>query len=183
MSSLKVDTAAGSFSVRLHDDRAPRTCRYFCQLAHDGGLDRGEIFRVTTDENRSRSDIPAINVVQFGTRRGLDEERSQIVHESTLQTGLRHRRFTVSASRFAPGEVYGSFFICMRDEPELDFGGARHSDGQGYAAFGDVDDGSDVLERIFAKADTEEIMRVPIRIHSIKASLVAEQVQNGRGAK
>jgi peptidyl-prolyl cis-trans isomerase A (cyclophilin A) len=82
-------------------------------------------------------------------------------------TGLRHMKGTVSLARFAPGAVYHSFFICLRDEPALDFGGARHPDGQGFAAFGWVARGFDIVQRIFAHAEAEEYLRNVIGIERI----------------
>ena len=79
-----------------------------------------------------------IAVIQGGLRHEREDLPPVIAHETTAMTGLRHLKGTVSLARFAPGAVYHSFFICLRDEPVLDFSGARHPDGQGFAAFGRV---------------------------------------------
>jgi len=167
MSALRVDTAKGGFTIRLHDTQAPETCRYYLNIAERGDLDDGAVFRVTTEQNDTLSNGCPIDIVQFGTRRGLDGERRSIQHESTNTTGITHRRWTASASCFAPGEVYGSFFVCMRDEPALDFGGKRRSDGLGYAAFGEVVDGHDTIETLYLQAGDHEILRQPIRIERV----------------
>ena len=120
MPNLVFLTAGGELHIELHDEQAPHTCRYFVDAVRDKAFDSGAIFRITTANNAEHAVGHPIEVVQFGTSRGLDESPSHIRHESTKDTGLRHRRWTVSASRFAPGEVYRSFFICMRDEPMLD---------------------------------------------------------------
>jgi peptidyl-prolyl cis-trans isomerase A (cyclophilin A) len=65
---------------------------------------------------------------------------------------------------FAPGAVYHSFFICLRDEPALDFGGARHPDGQGFAAFGRMVQGFDVVGHIFAQSEAQEYVEKAVRI-------------------
>lgn len=167
---LTVNTTAGQFQILLHDNAAPQTCQYFRRLVNEGTLDDGAVFRITTKTNFSSSDEPPIEVIQIGTPLGLDEPRSPIPHESTSMTGLTHRQFTVSASRFAPGELYGSFFICMRDEPALDCGGERHADGLGYAAFGEVVVGQTTLERIYERAEANEVLSKPIPIQSIRLS-------------
>ena len=125
------------------------------------------MFRVTTQENDAHSSGCPIDIVQFGTHDSLDGERRLIRHESTNTTGITHRRWTVSASCFSPGEVYGSFFVCMRDEPALDFGGGRRSDGLGYAAFGEVVDGHGTLETLYGQAGNDEILAQPIRIDRV----------------
>jgi peptidyl-prolyl cis-trans isomerase A (cyclophilin A) len=164
MSALKVKTALGSFTIALHDLQAPATCAYFRRLAECGALDGGGIFRITTTADDA---VPAIEIIQFGTSKGLDEHRTRIPHESTAQTGLAHRRWTASAARMDPGEVYSSVFICMRDEPSLDSGGTRHADGFGFAAFGEVVTGHDVLEMIFRHARPGEMLPEPIRVEQV----------------
>lgn len=164
MSTLKVDTESGVFTIRMHDEHAPDTCRYFKAIVEHGDLDSGSVFRITTPDNDTLSKDWPINIIQFGTNEGLDGARATIRHESTDATGLAHHRWTVSASRYAPGEVYGSFFVCMRDEPALDFGGERRDDQQGYAAFGEVVEGHATLEAIYALAEANELLRRPIRI-------------------
>ena len=164
-SALQFTTALGTFVVALHEERAPATCRYFLGLVACDALDGGGIFRITT---AAGEEAHAIEIVQLGTRNGLDEPRTQIPHESTAQTGLAHRRWTASAARMTPGEVYGSMFICMRDEPSLDEGGRRNEDGKGFAAFGEVIAGQDVLEAVFRRARTDEMLPDPIRIERVK---------------
>jgi len=104
-------------------------------------------------------------VIQGGCRPSDIPLRSPIAHEPTVRTGLRHRRWAVSTSRYAAGETYGSFFVCLRDEPELDYGGRRHPDGLGFAAFGRVSAGFSVLESIVRRAEGTEYLTRRIRIH------------------
>ncbi len=164
MSALKVTTMLGSFTIALYEERAPVTCGYFRNMAECGALDGGVVFRITTTADDAAD---AIEIIQFGTSKGLDEERTRIPHESTAKTGLAHRRWTASAARVDPGEVYASVFICMRDEPSLNSGGRRHEDGLGFAAFGEVVAGHDVLESIFKQARHSEILPDPIHIKSV----------------
>ncbi|MEM7501149.1 MAG: peptidylprolyl isomerase [Pseudomonadota bacterium] len=166
-SGLKVTTGLGSFTIELAASHAPRTCSYFADLATRGRLDDGAIFRITAVGNRPANVHHPIHVIQLGTRNGLNESRDRIVHEDTDASGLRHTRFTVSAARFEPGELYASFFVCLRDEPALDAGGGRRSDGKGYAAFGSIVDGRDVIESIYQRADTSELLETPIAIERV----------------
>lgn len=164
MPALKVTTTLGSFTIALYEELAPVTCGYFRNLAECGALDGGCVFRITTNTGDATD---AIEIIQFGTSNGLDEKRARIPHESTIKTGLAHRRWTASAARMDPGEVYASVFICMRDEPSLNSGGCRHEDGLGFAAFGEVVTGHDVLESIFKQARHSEFLPDPIHIKSV----------------
>lgn len=166
-SCLRVITGLGSFTVALAARHAPRTCDYFLSLARQGTLANGAIFRITTVGNRPADIDHPIHIVQVGTRNGLNESRVRIPHEDTNMSGLRHRRWTVSASRFEPGELYASFFVCLRDEPALDAGGGRRADGKGYAAFGSVIEGANILESIYARAETNEVLEKPIAIQRV----------------
>lgn len=179
---LRVVTALGSFTVSLATRSAPHTCDYFLGLAKNGALDDGAIFRITTRQNRPAEVPHPIHIVQLGTRRGLDEERSRVPHEDTGDSGLRHKRWTVSASRFEPGELYASFFVCLRDEPALDAGGGRRADARGYAAFGSVVHGTDVVEDIYGRAESEEVLRAPIAIHRVEPVSIATPTDSGTRA-
>ncbi|MEO0423611.1 MAG: peptidylprolyl isomerase [Pseudomonadota bacterium] len=180
MQGLEVSTALGQFTVRLFTDRAPVTCRYFIDLCERGSLDDGRVFRILAPTNDALEMPPHIQVVQLGNQQGLGAPRERIAHESTALSGLAHRRWSVSASRFAPGEVYRSFFVCMRDEPVLDFGGTRQDDGLGYAAFGEISDGHDTLLALSARAETQPELDAPIPVHRVRVvSLTAPPTTQG----
>lgn len=168
MQVLTVSTELGEFAITLASNQAPVTCDYFCEHASDHALDNGTIFRITSPANHSDKDQHPISVVQVGLRDGLDARRTHISHESTDKSGLRHSKWTVSVARFAPGEVYTSFFICMQDEPVLDYGGARPEDGLGYAAFGKITAGYEILEKIYARAQRQELLEVPISVRTVR---------------
>ena len=167
-------TELGRFSFLLHDDRAPATCRYFLKLATDNALADTYIFRILTANNQALNDDPPISVLQIGPRQTFSAPRHTIAHEPTGRTGLAHRKWTVSAARFDPGELYASFFVCMRDEPELDEGGNRQPDGLGFAAFGEVTSGFDVLEAIFERAEENEILLSPIPVRHVSIGEICE---------
>ncbi len=167
MSQLRVESRLGTFEVALETRAAPRTCRYFCDLVRRGALDSAAIYRIVSEANHAADDCCPIHVVQLGPMPAFESPRHAIPHEGTEVTGLRHRRWTVSAARFELDELYGSFFICMRDEPELDFGGRRQPDGRGFAAFGRVVGGFQAVEAAYALAETTELLARPIPITSI----------------
>lgn len=101
------------------------------------------------DRRALPNDAIAIQVIQGGidpARSG--EQRPAIALERTSETGLRHRDGTISMARLTPDSAVSDFFICINAQPDLDFGGQRNPDGQGFAAFGQVIDGMDVVRTI-----------------------------------
>ena len=71
---------------------------------------------------------------------------------------------TVSMARLGPDTATQSFFICVGDQPELDFGGQRNPDGQGFAAFGQVVEGMDLVRAIHTSAAEGQQLDPPIQI-------------------
>ncbi len=167
MTHLDIHSAAGTFTIHFFDDRAPATCAYFAYLARSGFLDASSVFRIVSPANHRDDDPCPIHVVQMGPKQALTGPRHRIDHENTKLTGLTHKKWTVSAARFDRRELYGNFFVCMRDEPSLDYGGKRQPDGQGFAAFGEVVDGFETLERIYAQAEPDEFLESPIPIRAV----------------
>lgn len=167
MAFLEVVTELGDFRVLLRPDAAPVTCNYFAALARNGAFRNGSIFRIVSTSKHGGDDTSPIDVVQVGTRAGMDEQRTRITHEHTGLTALHHERWVVSTARFEPGEVYGSFFVCLQREPALDFGGNRHHDGQGFAAFGRVVSGHAVIEQAHVRAEEHPCLTTRIAVTNI----------------
>lgn len=163
-SLMRVLTSLGAFKVALDLEHAPATAGYFRRLAADGLLDNTSIFRIVNSDNNSGNAACPIHVIQGGLTEKDRDRLPTIEHESTKETGLSHKKWAVSAARLGVGETYGSFFVTMRDEPSLDFGGRRHPDRQGFAAFGKVVSGRDVVERIFRRAEPQEYLHDTVAI-------------------
>lgn len=157
-------TALGRFKIALNHQAAPITSAYFLAHAEGGEFDGSSFFRVVAEDNASLRTSAPIEVVQGGLRDTDPQRIAPIRHEPTIKTGLRHRQWTVSAARFDPGQTYGSFFVCMRDEPSLDHGGARHPDGQGFAAFGAVSEGREIMANLFERREGDEMLSRPVPI-------------------
>ena len=143
---VRMVTALGPIVIALYPDRAPITAGNFLTLAERGLLDGGAFYRRVGPGN-DHNPAP-ISVIQGGLNRD-DGPLPPIAHESTALTGLRHVDGAISMARDAPGTAGAEFFICLGDNPALDFGGARNKDGQGFAAFGQVVAGMGVVRRIF----------------------------------
>ena len=171
---VEVTTAGFSFVIAACTAQAPVSCAYFLADVDSGALDGSSVFRIVTLHNQEPALPAKIEVVQLGWRENDTGIPASIRHETTGVTGLRHTRGAVSLARFAPGAVYHSLFICMRDEPALDEGGARHPDGLGFAAFGFVVGGFEHLARLFAgHALGPEYPDQPIRVCSVRRKIMA----------
>src|SRR6185369_5276819 len=87
--------------------------------------------------------------------------------ERTGLTGLKHLDGTLSMARDGPDTATADFFICIGAQPELDFGGKRNPDGQGFAAFGRVVKGMDVVKAIQAASEDRQTLKPPVKILSV----------------
>jgi peptidyl-prolyl cis-trans isomerase A (cyclophilin A) len=172
MSRVRIETELGDIELELFEQQAPASAGYFLADVRAGMYDGSSFFRIVTLSNQGAEKHRRIAVIQGGLRQEREDLPPVIPHETTAMTGLRHHKGTVSLARFAPGAVYHSFFICLRDEPVLDFGGARHPDGQGFAAFGRVVQGFEVVQSIFARAEKSEYLRNEITIRRAAVAAV-----------
>lgn len=144
-----LETPLGHIRVALYTDKAPLSAGDFMAYVEKAMFDNQLRFhRVVRPDNDHGK--PVISVIQAGLKDDAPR-RPAIAHETTEQTGIRHLDGTLSIARAAPGTGGGSdFFICVGDQPALDFGAGRNSDGQGFAAFGRVMSGMDVVRKINA---------------------------------
>lgn len=163
--TCRIETDAGEIIVRVFPRQAPLTAANFLHYVDAGLYDGTTFFRVVTPENQPGSKV-RIEVIQGGD---VDEKKCfpPIAHETTALTGLKHRNGTVSMARDAPGTATCSFFICIQDQPELDLGGRRNPDGQGFAAFGRVVKGMDVVRRIQRQEAEGQSLKHPVQILTI----------------
>ena len=158
---VRITTERGAFPVEVYPARAPLTAHDFLLYVDKGYLNGSSVYRIVTMANQPDTVPAKIEVVQFGLK---DAKLPPVPHEPTSTTGLHHRDGTLSLARLAPGTGSSAFFICIGDQPELDFAGKRNPDGQGFAAFGQVVDGMDVVRRIFARAEAKDVMEHPVAI-------------------
>ncbi len=174
-SRVQLVTPLGNIALLLRPDRAPLSANDFLRYVDSGAYNGGRFFRVVRPDNDRGH--PPIDVVQGGARPGV-KQGPPVPHETTAQTGLRHIDGAISLTRDAPGTGSGAeFFICVGNQPGLDFGGKRNSDGQGFAVFGRVTAGMDVVLRIWkldASGASDEpytkgqILRSPVPISTAR---------------
>lgn len=152
--SIIFETELGNITVELYLDKAPITASNFLRYVDENRLEEATFYRTVRDDNQEGKPVK-INVIQGG----LYEDNhpmmlDPIAHENTEQTGIKHLDGVISMARYGPGTATAEFFICVGPQPKLDFGGNRNSDGVGYATFGKVTKGMDVVHLIHqAKAD------------------------------
>lgn len=144
---VTMSTSEGDIGIDLYLDKAPITAGNFLKLVDNGDMDGGSFYRVVTYENDNGN--PKIEVIQGGLG-AAGEGFDTIDHETTEQTGILHTDGVISMARGAVGTASTEFFICIGDQPGLDHGQPRNADNQGFAAFGKVISGMDVVRRINA---------------------------------
>lgn len=145
---VRLATTLGDIDICVYPDAAPLSAGSFLAHVTGGHFDNAGFYRVVRFDNDRGA--PKINVIQGGL---LSEVQvlSPVVHETTDDTGLVHEDGVVSLARAAPGTGSGSaFFVSIGDNPSLDVRGARNPDGQGFATFGRVISGMDVVRDIQA---------------------------------
>ncbi|MEI6246139.1 MAG: peptidylprolyl isomerase [Acidobacteriota bacterium] len=140
------ETAVGNFEVAVDVAHAPITAANFLKYVDDGAYNGGAFHRAVRPDTETRTDFP-IQVVQASTARG-SKSYPAIPLERTSVTGLKHVAGAISYGRAGPDTATSDFFVCVTDTPELDFGGKRNADGQGFGAFGQVVSGMDVIKKI-----------------------------------
>jgi peptidyl-prolyl cis-trans isomerase A (cyclophilin A) len=142
---VTLTTVQGPIVLELEKDRAPVTTANFLRYVDQKKLDGAAFYRVAKAPN-----APEYGIVQFGA--GGDPRKSlpPIAHEPTTKTGLSHKSGTISLARGAPGTGAGDFFIVVGDTPAFDADPNAPGDNQGFAAFGHVAEGMDVVTQILA---------------------------------
>jgi peptidyl-prolyl cis-trans isomerase A (cyclophilin A) len=145
-SIVNIKTGLGNIQVELSLDRVPITASNFLRYVDEGLYDGTNFFRTVTMDNQPNDKVK-IEVIQGG-QISKEKEYDPIKLERTTLTGLKHLDGVISMGRFTPDSAKSSFFICIGDQPELDFGGKRNPDGQGFAAFGRVIKGMEVVKKI-----------------------------------
>jgi peptidyl-prolyl cis-trans isomerase A (cyclophilin A) len=172
---VKIDSTAGSFTVEVEVAKAPVTAANFLRYVDQKKLDGITFYRTCKVADK-------FGFVQFGTNGDPKRTLPPIKHEPTTITGLKHLNGTLSTARLAPGSARGDFTISVGDQPSFDADPTKPDDALktnlGYAAFGRVVDGMDVVLKIFdAPVDPNatvrgsfkgEVPAAPVRVLSAR---------------
>ena len=165
---VTIATTHGDITAEIYVRRAPNTAENFLSYVDDRFFDGGTFYRTVRPDNQP-DDSVRIEVIQAGPDRSArDRARPAISLERTSVTGLSHVDGALSMARGSPDSARSSFFICIGDQPSLDFGGNRNLDGQGFAVFGRVTSGMDVVRRIqMGQAEAQTLVE-PVLITSVR---------------
>ena len=161
-----IQTDLGDIEVEVDSIRAPITSANFLRYVDLGFYRVGSFHRTVTADNQPKDKVK-IAVVQAGLDSLRVKDFPPIPLERTKVTGLSHKDGTISMARDGPDTATSDFFICVGDQKELDFGGKRNPDGQGFGAFGQVVLGMDVVQKIHRSPADGQRLEPPIRITNI----------------
>ena len=166
--TVTIATTYGDITAEIYVERAPLTAENFLRYVDDRVFDDGTFYRSVRLDNQPNDSV-RIEVIQAGPDRSEgDRRRPPIPLERTSLTGLSHFDGALSMARGGPDSARSSFFICIGDQPALDFGGNRNLDGQGFAVFGRVTSGMDVVRRIqMGEVEAQRLIE-PVVITSIR---------------
>ena len=165
---ITIVTEKGDIVVELYPNKAPHTVYNFLKYVDEKRLEGATFYRTVTMDNQPDSKVK-IEVIQGGL---FEDDHPQalppIVHETTEETGIRHLAGTISMARYEPGTATSEFFICVSDQPSLDYHGDRNADGFGFAAFGKVVEGMDVVMKIHQSPAEGQMLNPRIKILEVK---------------
>lgn len=165
---IEMKTDYGSIYVKLFVKEAPTTCNNFLRYIDEHRYKDFHFYRTVTMSNQPMSNIK-IEVIQGGL--GFEKHPLKlppILHETTNATGIKHMNGTISMARIEPGSASSEIFICINDQPELNYGGRRNIDGQGFAAFGKVIKGLNVIKVIHSLPEKDQFLNKEVKENSIK---------------
>ncbi len=142
---IVLTTELGPITLELDHKHAPITTENFVAYVDQKRFDGTVFYRAL---RLPWGDQPN-GLIQGGTQNDPKRILKPIAHEPTSQTGILHKAWAISMARYDPGTATGDFSIMLGDQPALDANPAASGDNQGYAAFGRVVGGQDVVRAIF----------------------------------
>ena len=163
-----IQTELGDIEVAIDSINAPNTSVNFLKYVDEGFYSTGSFYRTVKLDNQPDNDV-WIEVIQGGINREYrDKQFPPINLERTNQTHVKHEDGAISMARSGPDTATSAFFICIGNQPSLDFGGDRNPDGQGFAAFGKVSHGMEIIRNIQSSPAEGQGLTPAIKIINIK---------------
>ncbi len=166
---IEIQTEKGDIEIELYPLKAPKTVAAFLSYIDSGYYNNSSFYRVLNDENQP-SNAPKTELIQGGiwkTKNKISSKLPGIPHETTQQTGIMHTDGVLSLARQEPGTAGSEFFICIGKQPGLDYGGENIADKQGYATFGKVVKGMDIVRKIYRQREDDQYFDPPVAIYNI----------------
>ena len=167
---IDIQTNKGDIEIELYLLQAPKTVSAFLSYIDSGYYHNSSFYRVLNIENQP-SNAPKTELIQGGIWKTNNRKAAGvpgIPHEATQQTKILHTDGTISLARLAPGTASTEFFICIGKQAGLDYGGENIADRQGYAAFGKVVNGMDIVHKIYRQNETDQYFDPPVIFFNIK---------------
>ena len=167
---VKLETAHGAIVVELYPDKAPVTVANYLRYVDRGLFNGATFYRASRPPGYTATDYGSI---QGGLQNDPKKVLPPIAHESTIKTGLKHQNGTISMGRHAPGTAQSDWFICLGDMSYLDADPKNPRANPGFAAFGQVVEGIEVVQKIIALpvdpnrgegAMKGEMLKAPVKI-------------------
>ncbi len=165
-----IETKFGDIEAELYPEKAPATVAAFLRVVDSGYYRNTSFYRVLRNDNQVTG-APHSHLVQGGlweTKQALEQSLPLIPHEPTNQTGLHHVEGALSMARNTPGTASSEFFILLKEEPGFDYGGENNPDGAGYAVFGKVVSGMEIVREIYKQPAHEQQFTPAVTILDIK---------------
>lgn len=166
---VAIQTRLGNIEIELYTDKAPVSAGAFLAYIDSGFYKNATFYRVLNQDNQ-QSDAFKAALIQGGiwrTNHKLFTRLPGIKHETTKQTTILHKDATISLARQEPGTATTEFFICLGDQPGFDYEGENNPDKQGYAAFGRVIKGMDIVKTIYDRPEDDQAFTPPVVIFNI----------------
>ena len=165
---VAIETEMGRITMEVDVAHTPITSANFLRYVNEQFYDGGRFHRTVTLDNQPGAAV-RIEVIQAGIDPAREKDGfAPIPLERTSKTGLLHRNGVVSMARAGADTATSDFFICIGNQPELDFGGKRNPDGQGFAAFGKVTKGMEVVRKIQGSKAKDQTLTPPVLIDFVK---------------
>ena len=162
-----IKTSFGDIHVDVDGEHAPLTATNFMKYVDKGFYKDGRFHRTVKMDNQPDKKVK-IEVIQAGANPAFERRGFKPIKlERTNKTGLKHTDGAISMARDSADTATSDFFICIGDQPELDFQGKRNPDGQGFAAFGKVTSGMDIVKKIQSQPFKEQTLTPPVKIIDI----------------
>jgi peptidyl-prolyl cis-trans isomerase A (cyclophilin A) len=164
---VEIQTRSGDIEVELFLDHAPKSVSAFLSYVDLGYYKNASFYRALNEDNQPTGNA-ATAIIQGGIWKTRSAIRIPgIPHENTRDTKLTHADGTISFARGVPGTATTEFFICIGDQKGFDYGGINNPDGQGYAAFGRVIKGMDLISQWSLRPTNGDLLQQPISIIDI----------------
>jgi peptidyl-prolyl cis-trans isomerase A (cyclophilin A) len=166
--TVVIETSLGNITAEIDSVRAPVSAANFLKYVDAGAYTGGRFHRTVKPDNQPDNTVK-IEVIQGGPNQLPDRFRQPAIElERTNVTGLKHLDGTLSMARAGPNTATSDFFICVGAQPELDFAGKRNADGQGFAAFGRVLSGMEIVKKIQQSPAEAQRLTPPVTIVKIR---------------